>query len=124
MSPQVPDEKRVNKRYLVKWKLALNLTLNNKTQTIYGNLADISIRGGTALLENTVPTKSTVAAIFTIPPKTIGAAPQTIQVNGKLIYCVLGNYGLFRAGLQFENFIDEGLAMLSRELAERIPLSI
>lgn len=124
MSPQAPDEKRVNKRYLVKWKLALSLTLDNKSQTIHGNLADISIRGGTALLENNVPTQSSVAAIFTIPPKTIGAAPQTIQVNGKLIYCVLGNYGLFRAGIQFEAFIGEGLAALSKELAERIPLSM
>jgi len=123
MSTQPTDDQRVNKRYLVKWKLVLSLTMKGKNQTIQGNLADISTQGATALIENNLPAKSTVTAIFVIPPKALGEPPQTIQVNGKLIYCVLGGHGLFRAGIQFDDFIGQGLAILEKDLSNRIPLS-
>jgi hypothetical protein len=123
MSTQATEDQRVNKRFLVKWKLMLSLTIKGNNQTIQGNLADISTQGATALIENNLPAKSTITVIFVIPPKTLGEPPQTIQINGKLIYCVLGGHGLFRAGIQFDHFIGQGLAILEKELSSRIPLS-
>jgi hypothetical protein len=123
MTETLTDEQRANKRYLVHWKLALSLNMKGANQTVHGKLSDIACNGATVLVENNLPAKSAVTAMFVIPPKVHGESPQTIQVSGKLIYCVLGGNGLFRAGIQFDSFVGQGLTILEKDLNARIPLS-
>lgn len=123
MPEQLTEEQRANRRYLVKWKLALALSAGGGSQTIHGHLSDISLKGATALVEQNLPAKSTLSLMFVIPPRVHGEHAQTVQVNSKLIYCVLGGNGLFRAGLHFDTFMGQGLLILEKELSDRIPLS-
>jgi hypothetical protein len=120
-APSLP-EKNLHKHYLIKWKVVLNMQINGMERNFHGWLGDISTESATAYIENNLPVNAQLLAIFLIPPRIAHGQPQAVQVKCKSTYCVLGNNGMFRAGIKFNSFLDNGQAVLEKELAEHIPL--
>lgn len=118
---QIVEHKNEHRHYLVKWKLVLTMQVNGVTRNFQGWFGDISIEGGTAYLENNLPVKSQFTALFALPPKAPHEPQKIIQANGKSTYCVLGNNGMFRAGITFVSFQGNGREELAKELENHIP---
>lgn len=112
------DERR---HYLVKWKLVLTMQLNGVTRNFHGWFGDISIADGTAYLENNLPVKAQLTAVFALTPKAPHDPPRLVQASCKSTYCVLGNNGMFRAGIEFISFVGNGREELAKELENHIP---
>lgn len=118
--PQI-IERNISKHYLIKWKLLMNLQINGMERNFYGWLGDISTTDATAYIENNLPINAKLKAAFIIPPKYAHGPTITLQANCKSTYCVLGNNGLFRAGIKFLNFENNGQDALEKELLNHIP---
>lgn len=110
-----------HRHYLIKWKLVLTLQANGVGRTFSGWLGDISMHDATAYIENNLPVKTHLTAVFAIPPKVPHGPPQMIQASCKSTYCVLGNNGMFRAGIEFLSFSGKGREELEKELLNHIP---
>jgi len=118
--PQI-IERNISKHYLIKWKLLMNLQINGMERNFYGWLGDISTTDATAYIENNLPINTKLKAAFIIPPKYAHGPTITLQANCKSTYCVLGNNGMFRAGIKFLNFENNGQDALEKELLNHIP---
>jgi hypothetical protein len=112
--------KSEHKHYLIKWKLVLTMQANGVTRNFHGWFGDISMQDGTAYLENNLPVKTQFTAVFALPPKAPHEQPKLIQANCKSTYCVLGNNGMFRAGITFISFSGNGREELAKELENHI----
>ena len=123
ISPASDDKRSEHRRYLIKWKLVMSAQLNGVDRTFYGWIGEVSMDEATAYIENNLPVRIQLAAVFAIPPKIPHVAPKTIQVKCKSTYCVLNGNGMFRVGLQFASFTGNGHDELAKELADHIPLN-
>lgn len=124
-TPEKPDSPPItlhseHKRYLVKWKLAMTMQANGMNRTYHGWIGEISMLDATAYIENNLPVNAKLTAVFAIPPRVAHEPPKMIQANCKSTYCVLGNNGMFRAGIQFVSFLGNGSKELEKELANHI----
>jgi hypothetical protein len=120
VAPHAPESSE-HKHYLIKWKLAMSMQANGMNRTFHGWLGDISTLDATAYIENNLPVNAQLSAIFAIPPRVPHEQPKMIQATCKSVYCVLGNNGMFRAGIHFSSFLDNGREELEKELAKHIP---
>jgi hypothetical protein len=120
ISTEAIVKKSEHKHYLIKWKLVLTMQINGTTRNFHGWFGDISMKDGTAYLENNLPAKAKLVAVFALTPKAPHVPPKLIQANCKSTYCVLGNNGMFRAGIEFTSFMGNGREELAQELENHI----
>ena len=107
-------------RYLVKWRLEMAMQANGMNRTYHGWIGEISMQNATAYIENNLPVNAKLTAVFAIPPRVAHEPPKMIQASCQSVYCVLGNNGMFRAGIQFVSFMGNGSKELAKELANHI----
>lgn len=113
-------ERSTHKHYLIKWKLVLITQINGVERNFHGWFGEISTADATAYLENNLPVNSQLTAYFLIPPKVPHGQPKQVQAKCRSTYCVLDNNGMFRAGIHFISFSENGLALLETELADHV----
>lgn len=111
------------RRHLTRWRAAVSVQgrHNYQEEQHSARVYDISLEGATLIVEKNLHTATHATVIFFVPPKQPGK-PVPVQVRGKLVYTLLGADGQFRAGVDFDEFIGDGKAVLSDVLSERIAI--
>lgn len=114
---------RSDKRYYVRWKIALIFDEDEQRPTYHGRTYDLSL-SGTGMLTNTnVFTASPVVILLAPPPLYEGHRQKVIEIRARQVYCVYsGTFSCFHLGFQFTNFKGDSLKVIKERLEHHHPI--
>lgn len=122
-SKTVWKSQRVNDRYVVRWRAAIQFMENNKKKIIYGRLNDISVSGVSINIPENIACKDEVLLWLEIPPFILTAGSEEkkrmMKIYSKIVYVVLTGTE-FRAGISFTRFEPGDSEWLAENLRKHL----
>lgn len=94
---------RQNKRYVVRWRVAVVSENGKGKNTFYGRVNDISMGGISILCEQNIFTGDEVSLFLAMPPLNSCDKQIILKIRSQMIHAVLAG-GMFRVGLKFISF--------------------
>jgi len=103
------------------WKVAIVYDHGDKRPTFHGVTCDISLTGVSILTEHNIFTEEQVTLLLALPPRHHGQPKKVIEIRSAMVYTVhSAGHDMFRIGLSFLHFRDDGRKLLETALGERI----
>lgn len=110
-------------RYHVRWKIALIFDGVEHKPTFHGRTHDLTLVGTGMLTHRDVYTDSPVVVLLAVPPVHRNHRQKVIEIRSKQIYSVYsGETSCFRLGLEFLDFKEDGLEILTEGLSHHHPI--
>ena len=99
----VVPNRRMHKRYLVKWRMAIVYEGGSGKKTFHGRVNEISLSGLSIHCDYNIFYEGKVILLLILPPLNAGARPKTLEIGCRMNYTILSQQ-LFRIGLEFLDF--------------------
>lgn len=107
--------RRLYKRYLVKWRMAIVYEGGAGKKTFHGRVNEISMNGLSIHCDYNIFYEGKVILLLVLPPLNAGARAKTLEISCRMNYTILSQQ-LFRIGLEFLEFQGNDKKLLEDRL--------
>lgn len=106
---------RSDRRYLVKWRIAIVYEGGTGKKTFHGRVNEISMGGLSIHCDHNVFYEGKVILLLALPPLNAGAREKILEITCRMNYTILSQQ-LFRIGLEFVQFREGDKRLLEERL--------
>lgn len=111
----VVPNRRLHRRYLVKWRMAIVYEGGSGKKTFHGRVNEISLSGLSIHCDYNIFYEGKVILLLILPPLNAGTRPKTLEISCRMNYTILSQQ-LFRIGLEFLEFQGNDKKLLEDRL--------
>lgn len=111
----LPQNRRMHRRYLVKWRMAIVYEGGAGKKTFHGRVNEISLNGLSIHCDYNVFYEGKVILLLVLPPLNAGVKGKTLEISCRMNYTILSQQ-LFRIGLEFLEFQGNDKKLLEDRL--------